>query len=85
MNFFKGDPWLNILFDSGTKLDSEIFNNMLNPLVFEKIESSLKVIDFFYKLNNAHPYFPLGFGIAKFQVSEIESFDKHFKILTDED
>lgn len=67
--------------ESGTKLDSEIFNYMLNPLVFEKIESSLKIIGFFYKLNSAHPYFPLGFGIAKFQVHEIESMEKHFRKL----
>ncbi len=67
--------------EKGTKLDTKVFNQMLNPKVFERIASSIKVIDFFYKVDNAHPYFPLGFGIATFQVHKIESMEKHFKVI----
>lgn len=69
--------------EKGTKLDVELFHEMLNPNVIDKINSSIKVIEFFYKIDNSHPYFPLGFGIAKFQVRDIESFEKHFKTLDD--
>jgi len=65
--------------ESGTKLDSKLYQEMLNKTITDKIQSSLKVIDFFYQIDNAHPYFPLGLGIARFQVSEIESMEKHFK------
>ncbi len=68
----------------GKELDSEIFNQMLSPSIFEKIESSLKVIEFFYKLDNSHPFFPLGLGVAQYQLIEIESMEKHFKNLEDE-
>jgi hypothetical protein len=67
----------------GTKLDVELFHQMLNPNVIDKITSSIKVIEFFYKIDSAHPYFPLGFGIAKFQVHDIESMEKHFKAFDD--
>lgn len=69
--------------EKGTKLDVKLFHEMLNPNVIDKINSSIKVIEFFYKIDSAHPYFPLGFGIAKFQVHNIESMEKHFKTLDD--
>lgn len=69
--------------EKGTKLDAELYHQMLNPNVIDKITSSIKVIEFFYKIDSAHPYFPLGFGIAKFQVHDIESMEKHFKTLDD--
>jgi hypothetical protein len=65
--------------EKGTRLDSEIFKYLINYDVFNKIKSSLSVIEFFYKLDNAYPYFPLGLGIATFQIHEIESMEKHFK------
>jgi hypothetical protein len=71
--------------ENGTRLDSEIYAEMLHPTIFQKIQSSINVIDFFYKINNAHAYFPLGFGIARFQVIEIESMEKHFKEVTGDD
>jgi hypothetical protein len=67
--------------DDGTRLEASLYGEMLNPHVFDKISSSIKVIEFFYKLDSAHPFFPLGFGIATFQIAEIESFDKHFKVI----
>lgn len=67
--------------EKGTKLDSQIFTKLLNPEVFYKIKSSLSVLQFFYDLDNSHPYFPLGLGIAKFQINEIESMEKHFKAM----
>lgn len=63
----------------GSKLDSEIFNHMLNPTIFEKIESGLDIISFYYKLNNKHPYFPLGLGFAEFQIHEIDSVGDYFR------
>jgi hypothetical protein len=66
---------------SETALDTAIYSKMLDQSIFNIIESSIQVIDFYYKLNNAHPYFPLGLGIAKFQIEKIESMEKHFKIL----
>ncbi|SHG32187.1 hypothetical protein [Flavobacterium defluvii] len=66
-----------------TALDTAIYSKMLDQNIFNIIESSIEVIDFYYKLNNAHPYFPLGLGIAKFQIEKIESMEKHFKILED--
>jgi len=67
--------------DDKSSLEAEIFNKMLSNNIFYIIQSSFFVIDFFYKLNNAHPYFPLGLGIAKFQVIEIESMEAHFKLV----
>lgn len=67
--------------ENGTRLEASLYHEMLKSNVFDKIQSSLKVIDFFYKLDSAHPYFPLGLGIARFQISKIESFEKHFKVL----
>ncbi|XDD52969.1 hypothetical protein AB3N62_10795 [Leptospira sp. WS4.C2] len=67
--------------EKGNKLDVELFHQMLNPNVINKITSSIKVIEFFYKIDSAHPYFPLGLGIAKFQVHKIESMEKHFKLV----
>jgi len=68
-----------------TALDTSIYGEMLNSSIFTTIESSIHVIDFFYKLNNAHPYFPLGLGIANFQVLKIDSMEKHFKKLEEEE
>lgn len=69
--------------DKGTKLDSALYKEMINPSIFEKVKSCLLVIDFYYKLDNAHPFFPLGLGIAKFQISHIESMQEHFKPVGD--
>ncbi|MGC3945547.1 MAG: hypothetical protein QM762_13690 [Chryseolinea sp.] len=71
--------------DRGTKLDPGIYSQMLGDNIFQTIASSVKVIDFFYRIDNAHPYFPLGLGIAKFQVHEIESMEKHFRHLNDDE
>lgn len=35
--------------EKGTKLDTKVYDQMLNPKVFERIASSIKVIDFFTK------------------------------------
>lgn len=65
--------------DGGTKLDPGIYSRMLSENIFQTITSSIKVIDFFYRIDNAHPYFPLGLGLAKFQIHEIDSMEKHFR------
>lgn len=70
--------------ENGSKLDSEIYEELLNPDIFKLIKSSLSVIEFFYNLDNAHPYFPLGMGIARIRVDEIESMEKHFKLVEEE-
>ncbi|WP_318343733.1 hypothetical protein [Flagellimonas baculiformis] len=67
--------------EKGTKLDSEMFKQLIDPSIFGIIRSSLDVIGFFYKIDNAHPYFPLGLGIARFKIVDIESMEKHFKII----
>ncbi|MDN3677313.1 hypothetical protein QWY90_08290 [Flavobacterium paronense] len=64
--------------ESGTKLDSDLYNKLLEKDIFKTISSSLSVIEFFYDYDNAHPYFPLGLGIAKFQLKEIENIDAEF-------
>lgn len=64
--------------ENGTILDSELFNKLLSDDIFKKISSSLSVIKFFYDYDNAHPYFPLGLGVAKFQVKEIENINEEF-------
>ncbi|WP_348810868.1 hypothetical protein [Flavobacterium maritimum] len=64
--------------ESGTKLDSDLYNKLLEKDIFKTIASSLSVIEFFYDYDNAHPYFPLGLGIAKFQLKEIENIDAEF-------
>jgi len=69
--------------NKGTELNQSLYKDMLSPTIFQTIKSSIKVIDFFYNLNNAHPYFPLGMGIAKFQVSEVENISEHFKAVED--
>lgn len=61
--------------ENGTKLDSDLYSKLLEKDVFKIIASSLSVIEFFYDYDNAHPYFPLGLGIAKFQLKEIENID----------
>lgn len=71
--------------EKDTALDTEIYSEMLNPMIFTIIESAIDVVDFFYKLNNDHPYFPLGLGIAKFQVAKIESMEKHFAPVKEND
>jgi|GEM_PF-842774 len=65
----------------GTQLNTEIYEEMLQPTIFDKIRSGLSVIQFFYGFDNSHPYFPLGLGMAKFKIVEIESMEKHFKVL----
>lgn len=64
--------------ESGTLLDSELYNKLISDDIFRKISSSLSVIKFFYDYDNAHPYFPLGLGVAKFQLKEIENIDDEF-------
>lgn len=63
---------------AGTKLDSSFFKELIDPKVFLKIKSAISVIKYFYDLDNAHPYFPLGLGIAKVRVEEVESITDHF-------
>lgn len=70
--------------ENGAKLDSQIYESLLQPNIFKKIKSSLAVIEFFYVVDTAHPYFPLGMGIARFQVHEIESMEEHFQLVEDE-
>lgn len=69
--------------ENDTELDEELYKKMLNPNIFEIINSAYAVIDFYYKLDNAHPYFPLGLGIATFKAIEIDSMKKHFKVISD--
>lgn len=68
--------------NKGTELNQSLYKDMLSSTIFDVIKSSLKVIDFFYNLNNAHPYFPLGMGVAKFQVNDVENIAEHFKEIT---
>lgn len=65
----------------GTRLNTEIYDELLQPSVFDKIRSALAIIKFLYDFDNAHPYFPLGLGMAKHQVVDIESMEKHFKVV----
>lgn len=67
--------------EEDTQLNTEIYKEMLQPTIFDKVKPGLSVIQFFYSFDNAHPYFPLGLGIAKFQIAEIESMEKHFEFL----
>lgn len=69
--------------NKGTELNQALYVDMLKPTIFETVKSSLQVIEFFYNLDNAHPYFPLGMGIAKFQVMPIEDMATHFKAVED--
>jgi len=69
--------------ENGTQLDSGIFTKLMNPKIFTIVRSSIDVINYFHKIDNAHPYFPLGFGIARFKVVDIESMDQHFKKVDD--
>lgn len=64
--------------ENGTMLDSALYNKLLSDDIFKKISSSLSVIKFFYDYDNAHPYFPLGLGVAKFQLKEIENINDEF-------
>jgi hypothetical protein len=61
--------------EDGTILNSEIYTELLNPDVFRKIKSALAVIKFFYDYDNAHPYFPLGLGLARFQIKEVANIE----------
>lgn len=71
--------------EKGTKLDSEIYKILISYDIFSKIKSAISVIEFFYKLDNAHPFFPLGLGIATFQINEIDDIGKQLKPLDFED
>lgn len=64
--------------ENGTSLNSEIYVDLLNPEVFQKIKSAISVIKYFYDYDNAHPYFPLGLGIAKAQIKEVENIYDDF-------
>jgi hypothetical protein len=64
--------------NSGTKLDSDIYKKLINPNVFVKIKSAISVIKYYYDLDNSHPYFPLGMGIAKFLIQHVESLTDYF-------
>lgn len=61
--------------EDGTILNSEIYTQLLNPDVFRKIKSALALIKFFYDYDNAHPYFPLGLGLARFQIKEVVNIE----------
>lgn len=63
---------------SGTKLDSDIFQKLLKQEVFLKIKSAVSVIKYFYDLDNSHPYFPLGLGIAKVIIKEVDDIGEYF-------
>lgn len=63
---------------SGAKLDSDIFQKLLKQEVFLKIKSAISVIKYFYDLDNSYPYFPLGLGIAKVIIDEVEDIGEHF-------
>lgn len=65
--------------NKGTELNQDLYIDMLKPTMFEAVKSALQVIEFYYNLDNAHPYFPLGMGIAKFQIIPIEDIATHFK------
>jgi hypothetical protein len=64
-----------------TEIDNNLFSLLLEPVVFDKIKSALVVIEYFYKLENSHPYFPLGMGIAKIKFKEVDSFNDYIKNL----
>ncbi|MCO6162664.1 hypothetical protein [Flavobacterium sp. NRK F7] len=64
--------------DNGTELESELYNKLLKKEIFKIISSSISVIKFFYNYDNAHPYFPLGLGIAKLKFEEINDIEEHF-------
>lgn len=64
--------------ENGTSLSSEMYVDLLSPEVFQKIKSAISVIKFFYDYDNAHPYFPLGLGIAKVQIKEVENIYDDF-------
>lgn len=65
--------------ENGSILNDEIFKLILQKDVFEKIQSSLKVIKFFYDYDNGHPYFPLGLGKASMHIITIDSFNSTFE------
>lgn len=64
--------------ENGTTLNSEMYVDLLNSEVFQKIKSAISVIKFFYDYDNAHPYFPLGLGIARVQIKEVENIYDDF-------
>lgn len=64
--------------NSGTKLDVSIYKELIKPITFKMIKSATSVIQFFYDLDNSHPYFPLGLGIAEFQIKEVDDIMDHF-------
>lgn len=61
--------------ENGAKLDSKFYNKFFDKDIFKIISSSIAVIKFFYDYDNAHPYFPLGLGIAKFQFKEVDKIE----------
>jgi hypothetical protein len=67
--------------NQGTAMDDNLFSLLLEPSIFDKIKSAFSVIEHFYKLENSHPYFPLGMGIAKMNFKEADSFDDYTKNL----
>ena len=69
--------------EDGSRIDSKFYETLLDKNVFKLAESSIDVIKYFYDYDDAYPYFPLGLGVAKLQILEIESMEKHFKILDD--
>lgn len=64
--------------NEGVSMDNHMYSIMLENSVFDKIKSSFSVIEYFYKFNSSHPYFPLGLGIAKMKFDEVDSFDQFF-------
>jgi hypothetical protein len=58
--------------NQGTAMDDNLFSLLLEPSIFDKIKSAFSVIEHFYKLENSHPYFPLGMGIAKMNFKEAQ-------------
>ncbi|MBK7667959.1 MAG: hypothetical protein IPJ32_11845 [Sphingobacteriaceae bacterium] len=69
--------------NKGTELNQDLYEDMLKTSIFDSVKSSLQVIEFYYNLDNAHPYFPLGMGVAKFQIMPIEDMATHFKAVED--
>ena len=69
--------------NNSNKLDSHFLNSLISPNTFRLISSAIKVIDYFYKYDNKHPYFPLGLGIAEYQTIVVESMEKHFRAVGD--
>ncbi|WP_099712289.1 hypothetical protein [Flavobacterium sp. 9] len=69
--------------EDGTQLNSDLYDRLLENDIFRIIGSSVSIIKFFYDYDNAHPYFPLGLGVAKFQIKEISSIQHELGALTE--